>query len=204
MVSIYCTAALESFILTFLSKADKVWKIIDFGQSLPIAESLTTVRKAGTKLFRAPEVEQSGIFTELSDIYSLGKVGYELFFLSMVGLSLEVKKSLVKAIDRINSCFYRMQEDDPSKRPSLLEVMTIAFEVIESLHIQLDLSGDLVIPAVKPLIQGKKASKTSSVEKAPVGSDLLGKLPLLASTERCEPANGPIEADSNSKGGQAI
>lgn len=50
------------------------WKLIDFDLSCSIEESLMTPRVAGTEDYVASESEESGIFTEKSDVYSLGKV----------------------------------------------------------------------------------------------------------------------------------
>ena len=191
----------------------RTWKIIDFGQSLPITQSLTTFRRAGTKHFRAPEAEATGIFNELSDICSLGKVGDFLFGLMLVNVSLEVEgdECLLGALLRIHACFRRMQDDNPAKRPSLIEVMNIAVGVLESLDGYIDLEPlkkHHAFTSVKSLLALKESKVASEVDsqKNPVEPKPAGKLSLESAVGSLETTTMPVsvETDLNKSGRQEI
>jgi hypothetical protein len=49
------------------------WQLFDFNQSLPIEESLSTVRRGGTKGYRSLAAEKSGIFRPLDDYIALAR-----------------------------------------------------------------------------------------------------------------------------------
>ncbi len=141
------------------SSIDRVWKLIDFDQAMPTAESLITSRKAGTKFFRAPEAQETGLFTEASDVYSLGKVGLELFFCHLTQFYLDEDKTINRAVDRLNGCFVMMTENNPSKRMSLLEAMKIALEVVELLDNDDQLVNDSVVISVESLFAKNEYKK---------------------------------------------
>jgi serine/threonine protein kinase len=65
------------------SSIDGIWKLSDFDHSIPIAESLKNCRIAGTPSYIAPESLETGIFTEKSDVYSLGLTLQYMFSLTL-------------------------------------------------------------------------------------------------------------------------
>lgn len=156
------------------SSTEGVWKLIDFGQSLPIAESLRSVRTAGTRHFRAPEAEKSGIFTELSDIYSLGQIGFNcfLFMLNNICLDLDGEPGLVRAIDSVNSCFVWMSEYNPAQRRSLMEAMKTGMEVLEQLDDShgSELSANIVYVAVRALVDADEEAAAAVEAPGPEAS----------------------------------
>lgn len=109
------------------------WKLIDFGQSLEIEESLKQPRKAGTEGYVAPEVLETGIFTKESDVFALGKVLVALLYFLILGevcISEDeelVSKDAASFGRKFCSIINAMIHPDPKKRPS-------TYESIEKLH----------------------------------------------------------------------
>lgn len=56
------------------SAEERVWKLIDFNQSMPIQESLETKRVFGTRGYRNPEAYEAGIVTPVDDYIALANV----------------------------------------------------------------------------------------------------------------------------------
>lgn len=63
------------------SEFDMMWKLIDFDLSMDKSEcKFQTSRIVGTKGYIAPESEASGIYSEASDIFSLGSVIFDMIY----------------------------------------------------------------------------------------------------------------------------
>ena len=118
------------------SPRSKIWKLIDFNYSLPVEESLVTKRYVGTRGFIAPESKATGIYTEKSDIYSLGEVIRSTFGSN---LSKEYETSKIKnAQNTIDIMDFKkltmsMKEFDPHDRVSVLDALSEAFSFLNRL-----------------------------------------------------------------------
>ena len=118
------------------SPRSKIWKLIDFNYSLPVEESLVTKRYVGTRGFIAPESKATGIYTEKSDIYSLGEVIRSTFGSN---LSKEYERSKIKnAQNTIDIMDFKkltmsMKEFDPHDRVSVLDALSEAFSFLNRL-----------------------------------------------------------------------
>ena len=66
------------------SSLDNIWKITDFNQSMKIENSKNISRIAGTENYISPTSLANGIFTEESDIFSLGKVIYDHIYFNLL------------------------------------------------------------------------------------------------------------------------
>ena len=63
------------------SNVDMMWKFIDFDLSLETSKcKFETSRRVGTRDYIAPESEASGIYSESSDIFSLGSVIFDIVY----------------------------------------------------------------------------------------------------------------------------
>lgn len=61
----------------------QIWKLCNFEQACKIEKSKKSVRIVGTSGFISPESNSSGVFTESSDVFALGKVLSRMFYLEM-------------------------------------------------------------------------------------------------------------------------
>ena len=126
------------------SESSQTWKLIDFDQSLPLSESLSRSRIAGTKGFISPESKASGIFTEKSDVFSLGKVFDETIntiFLNQIHMIesgdadaetiswiREIEPIAMKFTNLISS----MIQSDPSARPTALSALRSIYTLFDT------------------------------------------------------------------------
>ena len=63
------------------SNVDMMWKFIDFDLSLETSKcKFETSRRVGTRDYIAPESEASGIYSESSDVFSLGSVIFDMIY----------------------------------------------------------------------------------------------------------------------------
>jgi serine/threonine protein kinase len=61
------------------SNVDMIWKFIDFDLSLETSKcKFETSRRVGTRDYIAPESEATGIYSESSDVFSLGSVIFDI------------------------------------------------------------------------------------------------------------------------------
>ena len=109
------------------SREDQLWKLDDYRQAMPIAESLATQRMIDSEnKYLAPEVVASGVFTTASDVYALGKSLQDLWFVDL-NISLFCNGDGVKDSKSLYRLFHpmikRMKDEDPLKRPTVLEAL---------------------------------------------------------------------------------
>ena len=111
-------------------------KIGDFGISKQYnsnKEYTTTLNKAGTIEYCAPEIKMYGIYNEKSDMYSLGCIIYELFHLSKYYDDIFMKK--IKKIDfniynkKWQEIINSLLQTDYNKRMNIKEVCDILNEM---------------------------------------------------------------------------
>lgn len=109
------------------SPLDRIWKLNDFGNSLPVEESLKTVRNSGTKGFISPETLETGIYDKSSDVYALGRVLWNSFHLQIAYLlemedysqeTLQFYESFVRIV-------HKMMFPDPLLRLSVLDALRL-------------------------------------------------------------------------------
>ena len=62
------------------SAGSGIWKLIDFGDSMEINLSVSVSRVAGTSEYISPESLETGIFTEASDVFALGRVIVDVLY----------------------------------------------------------------------------------------------------------------------------
>lgn len=116
------------------SSVNKIWKLNDFNQAMPIKKSLETVRIGGTTSYRAPESEKSGIFTTASDVYS---IGYLLCFYIHDYL-LYKRSQFQKTSDfsyEFNDICLLMITDDPEERITVREALKLFYRLLLKLKI---------------------------------------------------------------------
>lgn len=111
------------------------WKLIDFDQTMPIEESLRLSRKAGTTGYIAPESLISGIFTSKSDIWSLGRVVFNVILVSFMNI-MEIHQNSISQFERemyrdIERHVFRMMATKPEDRPNAEEALKIGFEILK-------------------------------------------------------------------------
>lgn len=88
---------------------DNVVHLVDFGLAVEAEGGIATGIYHGTEEYSAPEVINKHVATVQSDIYSLGKLFYNMF-LNTTFLDREVEKEIERLIEQ-------MVQEDPKKRP---------------------------------------------------------------------------------------
>lgn len=144
------------------STMDNVWKITDFDQTLPITVSKSTVRIAGTEDFISTESIDSGIFTEESDIFSLGKVILDHIYANLLveyvtefeernPLTLNARNVFI----RFEKILFKMTRSPSSERIKIEILLQELITLIERLIplIDDDKRVDVIVPSVKLLLQ---------------------------------------------------
>lgn len=113
------------------SRSSKLWKLIDYRESMPISESLQTPRTTFYDDYRAPEVQTPGIFTTASDVYSLGKALYFLWF-EYFRVALFVDFTGERDAEDLFNLFYpmivRMKDEEPQNRPTVAEALKFFYD----------------------------------------------------------------------------
>jgi serine/threonine protein kinase len=181
------------------SKIDKVWKIIDFDQSAPISDSKTRSRVAGTEGYVLPASLESGIFTEESDIYSLGKVLYNHIYFTLLGEyveEFEAKNPLTLDARNVflhfeNIVLRKMSHSNPEriiKIETLIKDLVILIERLKPFA-KIKYEHDPVFSAVKLLLEDLKGQESS--EKA-LESELIKRAKISTETKE-----GPISLGTN-------
>ena len=114
-----------------------IWKLNDYNSAMPKQKSLETIRrKVGTSGFIAPESLESGIYTEESDVYSLGRVILDVFDLQIIYLyemgdeDEEEYSILSSAYLEYQEIFLGMCKDDPKERLTVLEALKLALKFV--------------------------------------------------------------------------
>jgi serine/threonine protein kinase len=136
------------------SLIDGIWKLSDFDHSMPISESLKTSRTAGTPSYIAPESLETGIFTEKSDVCSLGLI---LRYMFCTTLEMEYQSDPQSSIrnpsaliDFINLS-KKMTLDDESERLTVFNALKTAFLILKRLLHDKLFTGMSIYGAVKLL-----------------------------------------------------
>lgn len=111
----------------------QIWKLCNFDDACKIEESKTKVRIIGTIGFISPESNSTGLFTEASDVFALGKVLSKIFYLEMayeIELRYDVvDKSDVKAVEDLFAIICKMCKKDVAERITVRAALT-AFYVL--------------------------------------------------------------------------
>jgi hypothetical protein len=94
-----------------------IWKLMDFDLSLPVEESWNTSRRAGTRDYKAPESIRTGIWTQASDVFALGKVIKNFFCDEMKRY--EADEIDLPAFTRFNELINKMCSNDPNQRSTV-------------------------------------------------------------------------------------
>ena len=141
------------------SNLHNVWKISDFNQSMGIDESSRTRRTGGTLNYVDPVARESGIFTEASDVFSLGQVILNIFYPSLVDkfvnsdeIFLE-DQALSKLFSEFESIMCKMILHDPNSRPTVILALEGMFKILEEFNFDTE---DLVFSSVQFIIEQKK------------------------------------------------
>lgn len=157
------------------SNLHKVWKINDFDHSMSIEESKRTKRAAGTRGYIAPESVECKIFTNLSDIYALGKIIQELFYFEILSsFSWKYGDGILSdhlhPIDKLNietfyffeGIVYEMVRKSPEKRPtSAKAILTRLFNILRRFKYN---KRDSIFLSVKNIVSLEVNSNVSEAE----------------------------------------
>ena len=148
------------------SKLSNIWKLIDFEYALPIEVSLNNSRRnVGTNGFVAPESETTGIYTEKSDLYSLGATIRCTFEENMWKDLRKGKRCDKNALILLKSLVNGMCETDPTKRLSVIDALSQAYSLVNRLlstgnYESFAVYGeDTLLPEVKRLLANVKKSE---------------------------------------------
>ena len=148
------------------SKLSNIWKLIDFEYALPIEVSLNNSRRnVGTDGFVAPESEFTGIYTEKSDVYSLGATIRYTFEENMWKDLGKGKRGHKNALILFKSLVNGMCETDPKKRLSVIDALSHAYSLLNRLietgnYESFAVYGeDTLLPEVKRLLANVKKSE---------------------------------------------
>lgn len=110
------------------SPIDGIWKLSDFDHSMPISESIETCRTAGTPSYIAPESLETGLFTEKSDVCSLGLV---LRYMFCVTLEMEFQSNSRNSIRNRSELVdfvalsAKMTVENPNERPTVITALNL-------------------------------------------------------------------------------
>ena len=108
------------------SRSDELWKLIDYSESMDISESLRTPRTTFFDDFQAPEVQRPGIFTTASDVYSLGKALYSLWFIhfkTSLFFDCAGERDSLELFRLFFPMIMCMQDENPQNRPTVVEAL---------------------------------------------------------------------------------
>ena len=137
----------------------KIWKLANFEEACKIEESKKTVRIVGTTGFISPESNKTGIFTEASDVFALGKVLSRMFYLEMayeIELSCgTVCKSDVKAVDEFFEIICKMCAKDLKERFLVKEALKEFYILLKKYEIEgFFLYGtNLIFPLIEKMFE---------------------------------------------------
>lgn len=106
----------------------QIWKLCNFDEACKIEESKAKVRIVGTSGFISPESNTTGLFTESSDVFALGKVLSKLFYLDMA-YEIELRYDVVdktdaKAVEDFFAIICKMCKKETSERISVRAALT--------------------------------------------------------------------------------
>lgn len=110
-----------------------VWKLIDFGESMKISVSASTARESGTTNYISPESLETGIFTEASDVFALGRVIEEVLYFKLIFMfeSRSQKNDLIfKSFLKYENILFKMMNPNPSDRISVRSALLCLYEII--------------------------------------------------------------------------
>ena len=115
------------------SFVDRCWKVIDFDQTFTLKESLITKRTAGTPGYIAPECLKTGIFDQASDIWSLGRVIFDIFLLPLLpALEYYQLPALLKdSLLDLERVVIEMTATNVNARPTTTEALKRVFNIVK-------------------------------------------------------------------------
>jgi len=168
------------------SDLHKVWKINDFNRGMSVEESKRTARTSGTRGYVAPESGETKIFTELSDIYALGKILQELFYFEILqSFSWKYGDGIVsdheKLIDKLyietfylfEGLVYEMTRESPEMRPASAKViLTRLFDILKRFNYN---KRDAIFLSVKNIASSDETiDRSVGLESIMAESEILG------------------------------
>lgn len=106
------------------SVKEKIWKLTEFGFTMPVEAE----RKIGSS-----ETIENGIYNKSTDVYALGKVLWNTFYIQITCL-IESQESTTKtrlAYDKLAQIIFKMISEDLKKRLSVLEAMKLMYKLIK-------------------------------------------------------------------------
>jgi hypothetical protein len=113
-----------------------MWKLIDFNLAMPLEESLKTPRSAGTPDFIAPESLSSKIFSFESDVYSLGRILLNCWYLHLILICELGDENVPESVEEAMSEFHAIIVQMLSKRPNDRISVRSALKLLHSLLIK--------------------------------------------------------------------
>lgn len=116
----------------------KIWKLCNFEYACKIEKSKKIMRIVGTSGFISPESNSSGIFTESSDVFALGKVLSRVFYIEMA-YELELRiadESEIKMIDEFFEIVCKMCKKDVKERISVRASMKEFYLILKRNEIE--------------------------------------------------------------------
>lgn len=153
------------------SSVDDMWKIHDFNLSLRAIHCKNPREsRVGTEGFVAPEIFSQGMYSEASDIYSLGivcdRLTYHLrkFIILKQGEDCEVFRKLLLLDEIVNE----MICENPSERPSLEVLLERVYKLLKNLLISKPddpIHKHRNVKSVEFMISSKKFKETEQVEE---------------------------------------
>lgn len=113
----------------------KIWKLCNFETACKIKESKKSVRIVGTSGFISPESNASGLFTESSDVFALGKVLSRTFYLEMA-YELELLNTNDKMIDEFFEIICKMCKKELKERISVRGALKEFYNLLKKNEIE--------------------------------------------------------------------
>lgn len=115
------------------SVKDGIWKLTEFGSSMPLEESLKITHKCRTPNYISPETWKSEIYSKSTYVYALGKVLWNSFHVQLMWLS-ECGESTPKtrlAYDKLVEIIRQMTLTDPVERLTVMEAIRLMYKFVK-------------------------------------------------------------------------
>ena len=110
-----------------------IWKFIDYEDAMRIEQSKIKSRTAGTIGFISPESLETGIFTEASDTFALGRVIHETLYYKLIE-TFEMRSRRNDALHQLFCKFekilFKMLKPDPSERIPVRDALLQFFGIL--------------------------------------------------------------------------
>lgn len=136
------------------SEVDRIWKILDFDSSIEKSRAKADPsRRVGTPGFIAPECLELGAYSELSDVFALGTVAFDVLYHPLYR-QIDEDADYAKYFYTFEADVLGMNDPDPATRKSLEISMLRLFNLLkEMLPNDSPMLKDQVLCAVQTLIE---------------------------------------------------